>query len=394
MLSASLVTFPTTGGGTFGINGPIYGLLRWLFGFLGDYGITIVLFTLILRLIMLPLDFGSKYFTKRNALKQAELKPEDDKLKQIYGNDPIALNRARQELYRKQGYGQGGFCLFMILNIAVMLIVFLAVFSCLREVSNFNLNRQYIELQKVYQSAEYSKNADGTIAEADRAAFHAEVNKRYNETRVGFLWVHNIWQPDTWAAKTLTYEAFVGTTRQTQHYVFADDNREDVFKRAEYDSIFGSVNTENSGWNGWLILVLLAGVSTYLTALLNTRMMKSKKKKEAAAGAEVTPQYSLRTAKEQYATASGTDPSQQMMNPAAMGGVMKFVLPLVMVIFTVTSTAALAIYIIVNSVMTTLFGVLTGWVADKILAGKKKDKDSGEVIINPHSKYFKKAKHN
>lgn len=85
------------------------------------------------------------------------------------------------------------------------------------------------------------------------------------------------------------------------------------------------------------------------------------------------------------------------VDPVMMGKIMKIVLPAMMVFFTLSSTAALAIYIVTNSVVTTVLTFGLTYPVDKLLKYKDNKKaQSGDKtpkfdggIINPHAKYFK-----
>ena len=58
-----------------------------LINFVGDVGIGIVLFTVILKLLTLPLDIYSRASTKKNNLKLELMKDDLEKLKKQYKNN-------------------------------------------------------------------------------------------------------------------------------------------------------------------------------------------------------------------------------------------------------------------------------------------------------------------
>ena len=390
----------------------ILGLLKGVYGLVGDYGVAILLFTLVLRLIMFPLDFGNKYFTKKNAQKSAEYKPEIDKIAKQYPNDMMARNRAQQEVYRKHGHKQGGFCFFMIINLVVTMAVFLTVFGCLRDTSNFNINRQFVELQAVH--AEYDVGGSKETLGLESEEFKKEINNVYNDTTIPFLWVKNIWRPDNWASQTMSWSEFKSAVSSVKGNVFESlpksyfDPEDTAFEgmsdkqlkeereaaravyendlKAQYAAIFDPIKTKHTGWNGYLILVLLAGATMYFSAVINANVMKKKADEKKAD--EPVVQYSMRNAKEEVDGAA-----MPQVNPAMMGNVMKIVLPLIMVVFTLTQTAALALYIAFGALVSIGLTFISNAVIDKILAKQEKKKNpfnKDEVVINPHTKYFKK----
>ena len=376
----SAVQFPTGGG----IQGLVYKLTSAIYsGGAVAYGVAIILFTLILRLIMLPLDFGNRYFTKKNSIETAKMKPDMDAAKAQYGSDFRAFSMAQQQIKRKHGYSGTGFMLFMLINLVVTLVVFISVFNALRSISNFNINEQYKELQQVYQDFE-------TKGELETEDFEAAINEKYQETRVSFLWVHNIWRPDSWASKTLSWDQFRSAVAKVQGSVLEGlDNSALIDLKAEYEIIMTPITAENKGWNGILLLVLLAGVITYFSSLLNAWIMK-KSTQNQPAPKEAEVGYSMREAK------AKTNQQLPTIDPQMMGKIMKLVLPLIMVIFTISSTAALALYIITNSIIMTAVTVGLNYLVDWILKMQKKrkkdDDNIDEKIINPHAKYFKKKR--
>jgi len=96
-----------------------------LFGFyylLGNLGLSIVVVTILIRLLLLPLIWPSL----KSAAKIKDLQPKLNKLKEKYGSDKQALAKAQMELYKLEGVNPLSGCLPQILQIAVLLIFFSA----------------------------------------------------------------------------------------------------------------------------------------------------------------------------------------------------------------------------------------------------------------------------
>jgi YidC/Oxa1 family membrane protein insertase len=354
----------------------VFNLLEWIMGWgWVSYGFAIIIFTIFIKLIMLPLDFINRYFTKKNQIVMAKIAPEEKALRETYASDPMALQKARQELYRKQNVGQGGFCLVMLINLVVTLTVFFSVFSGLRAVANYNISQQVLDLRREYMDAVTESTTNEEIA--------ARLNKKYEETRVSFLWVKNIWQPDTWSKEIMTHA----------QYAKAIEKYGDAITEAEYNTIFGHISAEHNGWgglhwNGMLLLVFLAGGTTYLSTWLSTLLnKKSKPQEKTGTKAEPIISYSLRDAK----TQSGG--SQPDIDPAQITKMMQIIMPVVMVTFAISSTAAMSIYIIASSVVSTGLTLSLGLAVDEIIKRQKpkqaKEKGFDPTVINPHAKYFK-----
>ena len=84
-----------------------------------NYGLSVVLFTILMRFALLPLDLKGRASTR----KINELKPEMDRINQKYKNDPEKRNRKTAELYQKHGINPLGGCLPLLLQIPVFCFI-------------------------------------------------------------------------------------------------------------------------------------------------------------------------------------------------------------------------------------------------------------------------------
>lgn len=89
----------------------------------GNFGVAVIIFTLIVKGLLLPLDIKSK---NSNA-KMQELQPEVQKISEKYKNDPEKKNRKIQELYQKKNVSPLGGCLPMLITLPIVIIVFYAL---------------------------------------------------------------------------------------------------------------------------------------------------------------------------------------------------------------------------------------------------------------------------
>jgi len=361
----------------------VFGLLEGLTGLVG-YGVAIIFFAIILRLFMMPLDVLNKYFTKRNAAKTAEFKEEDDELKAQFGADPLKYMAARREMHRRNGHNPMISNLVMFGNMVVTMMVFIAVFGCLSQISTLNINNQSKALHAVYVKHE----AAGTLEEGaiEGKTFREEINFVYGEYTEGFLWVHNFFRPDTWESKRPSLKQFKRAVG------------DDTIPEATYNTIFSidgetgkysgtGLSKKNShGWNGYLIFFLIVPATMYFSMQVNMSVMQKKKAAESKKEAEVG--YSMRQAKAQ------ADPNAMpQVDPQKMMKYMKFMMPAMMIIFVINSASAFALYIAVGAIMQTSLGLGSNAIIDKVIKKqeqKKKDAEPNHPVINPHTRYFKK----
>ncbi len=92
-------------------------LLNWLYSYLGNYGLAIIILTILVRLILVPFTLGQDKQRK----KQADIGKKLKYLEERYKNDPEELARAKAEFIRKHGLpGLPGF-LSMFLQIPIFI---------------------------------------------------------------------------------------------------------------------------------------------------------------------------------------------------------------------------------------------------------------------------------
>ena len=98
-------------------------LLHFFYGIVGNYGIAIIMLTVLVRLCLFPI---SRKQAKSMAAMQA-LRPEMDKLKEKYKNDMQKQSQEMQELYRKHNINPLSGCLPMFIQLPIMLGLYRAL---------------------------------------------------------------------------------------------------------------------------------------------------------------------------------------------------------------------------------------------------------------------------
>lgn len=106
---------------------PLFNVLVLLFQFTGSLGISIILLTLLIRVLLIPVILPSM----KNMKKQRDLQPELDKLKKKYKHDKKKMAEKQMELFQKHGLNPATGCLTQI----SMIIVLIALFSVIRNFS-------------------------------------------------------------------------------------------------------------------------------------------------------------------------------------------------------------------------------------------------------------------
>jgi YidC/Oxa1 family membrane protein insertase len=94
---------------------PIFYLLDWLYGVVGNFGIAILMLTVVIKGLFFPL--ANKAFKNMDKMKQ--LQPEMAKLKEQCGDDKVKLQQETMALYKRMGVNPVAGCLPMLLQIPV-----------------------------------------------------------------------------------------------------------------------------------------------------------------------------------------------------------------------------------------------------------------------------------
>jgi YidC/Oxa1 family membrane protein insertase len=88
--------------------------------YMSNFGIIILLLTLIVKTILFPLVYKSY----KSSAKMRVLKPEIDEIKEKYGNDMAKLQQENMKLYRKAGVNPMGGCLPVVLQMPILVAMF------------------------------------------------------------------------------------------------------------------------------------------------------------------------------------------------------------------------------------------------------------------------------
>ena len=141
------------------MNDFVYGILAWIQSWVGSWGWSIVVFAILIRLVLTPLDFKSRVSMR----KTTKLQPQLQALQKKYANDKEKLNAKTAELYKKEHINPLSSCLPLLLSWPVLI----AVWGAMRMVANKEL---LIQLTQILNN--------------EMPALEP------------WLWVKNLWMPD------------------------------------------------------------------------------------------------------------------------------------------------------------------------------------------------------
>ena len=99
---------------------PIFTVLKWIHGVVGNWGWSIILLTIIIKALFYPLNAKAG----RSMAQMKVLAPKMEKLKEIYGEDRQKLNLAMMELYKTEKINPLGGCLPIMVQIPVFIALY------------------------------------------------------------------------------------------------------------------------------------------------------------------------------------------------------------------------------------------------------------------------------
>jgi len=97
--------------------------MNWVYRHVGNYGIAIILLTVVSKVLFYPLTVKSM----RSMRAMQALQPQINTLRNKYKSDPQRLQRETLELYRKHKVNPAGGCLPMIAQIPIFYALYLAL---------------------------------------------------------------------------------------------------------------------------------------------------------------------------------------------------------------------------------------------------------------------------
>lgn len=98
-------------------------LMGWLYQFTNNYGIALILFSIIVQLVMLPMTAKSK----KSMMKMSRLQPRMQEIQRRYADDPQRQNAAIQAMYKEEGVSMGGGCLWSLVPMLIIIPLYAVV---------------------------------------------------------------------------------------------------------------------------------------------------------------------------------------------------------------------------------------------------------------------------
>lgn len=99
---------------------PLLQSLIFLYKLVGNFGIAIILLTVLIRAILIPITLPAI----KSAKKMQDIKPHLDKLKEIHGKDKTRLQQEQLKLYKEHGVNPAAGCLPYLVQFLVLIAMY------------------------------------------------------------------------------------------------------------------------------------------------------------------------------------------------------------------------------------------------------------------------------
>ncbi|WP_295580130.1 YidC/Oxa1 family membrane protein insertase [uncultured Oscillibacter sp.] len=104
---------------------PFAWLVRFFYELTGSYGVAIILFTLVIKLIMLPFQMKSK----KSMMRMSRMSGRMQEIQKKYANNQAKMGEEMQKLYAEEGVSPMGGCLWSFLPLPILI----ALYSIIRQ---------------------------------------------------------------------------------------------------------------------------------------------------------------------------------------------------------------------------------------------------------------------
>ncbi|MCI8617122.1 MAG: YidC/Oxa1 family membrane protein insertase [Clostridia bacterium] len=271
-------------------------ILNIINNFVGNYGLAIILFTVLIKLLMLPLSIKQQKTMKKSAKLQEQMKILQFK----YKNDPEKLNREMMDLYKKENMSPFSGCLSAILQFILLISIFYMVRNPLTYMEKIDATQLNVYVQQMKD--------DGK-----------EVSQAYSEIDI---------------VRELDY---------LKEKLPEDENLRKINLNMQFLGLdLGKIPQQNlNDWTVYIIPILYI-ISTFISMRITTSMQTKKKKNE-----DVIDITEDKENKEN----SGEERNEMEDAMAQSNKMMSWMMPIMSVSISLVAPLGLALYWLINNVL-------------------------------------------
>lgn len=173
-------------------------VLDWLYQFINNYGLALILFSLIVKLILLPISAKSK----KSMMQMSRMAPLTQAIQNKYPDDPQKANLEISKIYKEEGVSMFGGCLWSLIPLLLIFPLFYVIRQPLEYMLHFTSEQaaQIVEIIKAelpdafransYYDQVYAAPYLGQFAEQIKEAMPELANKTIPSLNFNFLGVN------------------------------------------------------------------------------------------------------------------------------------------------------------------------------------------------------------
>ena len=271
-------------------------ILHFIYSYVQNYGVAIILFTIFVKLIILPLNLKSQ----KSMAKSQKLAPLISELQRKYANDKQKLNQEMMELYKANDASPTAGCLPLLIQFPIILGLYRAIQAPLKFICHDN----------IYRDGTFDKIKEIVAANAGNSAFNDSIVKGLNSS-FPEISVSRIAQNDLFSSLNISNWSI------NFDFLGLDLSRN---PSEALNALFTGGNIE---WSVLLLILIpiIAGLTSWLITKLNPQQQQMQQATEA----------------------NGADQPN-------MGKTMNMMMPLMSVFFTFMFAAGIGVYWIISNV--------------------------------------------
>jgi len=103
----------------------ILALMRWMYGFIGNYGVVIIILVFLIRIVIHPLTKKSQV----SMSKMTSLAPKAEQIKKKYAGNKTEMNKQLMALYKEQGTSPIMGFLPMMVQMPIWIALYSAIYA-------------------------------------------------------------------------------------------------------------------------------------------------------------------------------------------------------------------------------------------------------------------------
>ena len=332
-------------------------VLNFLYEFVGNYGLAIILFSVIVKIIMLPISIKQQKTLKKNEKIQQEMKQIQFK----YKNDPEKMNQEVMDLYKRENLSPFSGCLSSIVQIILLLAVFYLVSSPLTYMKK--VDTEIIDKSKaiVLQEGEenryqeisviqYAKKLESQSSVSKEQTNNEENINEINQNEVQSEMVNEENQNEV-ISENNQNENTEETVNKDNEYIF--NHLDELTLNMDFLGVdLSKVPTQDLTDLKVLIIPILYVLSSFISIKL-TNSMQDKKKKQ----------------KEKNLISDGKPKEEEYDAMAEANKTMSWMMPIMSISIACIAPLGLALYWLTNNIL---------MIAERIILNKVEEKEGAK----------------